>query len=238
VYVVGEVERPGAYDVSSLSTPLNAVFSAGGPTARGSLRVVRQFRGNQLVQEVDVYDLLLHGVRTGLEHVQSGDTVLVPPLGPEVTVDGMVRRPAIYEVHGEKNLAQVLELAGGVLTSGTLRHIDVERVQAHQGRTMLRLDLPEDNNQEAATKMLEAFVVQDGDKVKISPILPYADKMVFLDGHVFRPGKYAFRDGMKITCKTRGQDGFATSFPVGLLHPLQHAGLSRRTPNCPFARSR
>src|SRR6202162_5050834 len=33
--------------------------------------------------------------------------------------------------------------------------------------------------------------------------------------------------------KTRGQDGFATSFPVGLLHPLQHAGLSRRTPGCP-----
>src|ERR1039457_2271256 len=33
-------------------------------------------------------------------------------------------------------------------------------------------------------------------------------------------------------CKTRGQDGFATSFPVGLLHPLQHAGLSRRSPVC------
>src|ERR1035437_7137415 len=33
--------------------------------------------------------------------------------------------------------------------------------------------------------------------------------------------------------KTQGQDGFATSFPVGLLHPLQHAGLSRRTPSCP-----
>src|SRR5271157_1585596 len=29
--------------------------------------------------------------------------------------------------------------------------------------------------------------------------------------------------------KTRGQDGVAFSFPVGLLHPLQHAGLSRRT---------
>ena len=35
------------------------------------------------------------------------------------------------------------------------------------------------------------------------------------------------RDG---TRKTRGQDGFATSFPAGLLHPLQHAGLSRRSP--------
>src|SRR6266851_2853332 len=31
--------------------------------------------------------------------------------------------------------------------------------------------------------------------------------------------------------KTRGQDGFATSFPVGLFHPLQHAGLSRRSPD-------
>jgi len=199
IYVVGDVERAGAYDISSLSTPLNAVFMAGGPTSRGSLRTLRHYRGNTLVQEVDVYDLLLHGIRNGVERLQSGDTVLVPPLGGEITVEGMVRRPAIYELHGEKNLAEVLELAGGVLTSGTLRHVDVERVQAHESRTMLRLDIPENNNQESVAKALEDFAVQDGDKIKISPILPYADKTVYLEGHVFRPGKYAFRDGMLIT---------------------------------------
>lgn len=199
IYVVGDVERAGAYDVSSLSTPLNAVFIAGGPTSRGSLRTLRHYRGNRLVQEVDVYDLLLHGVRSGVERMQSGDTVLVPPLGAEITVEGMVRRPAIYEMHGEKSIAEVLELAGGVLTSGTLRHVDVERVQAHESRTMLRLDIPENNNQESVTKALEDFTVQDGDKIKISPILPYADKTVYLEGHVFRPGKYAFREGMLIT---------------------------------------
>jgi protein involved in polysaccharide export with SLBB domain len=199
VYVVGDVERAGAYDISSLSTPLNAVFIAGGPTSRGSLRTLRHYRGNTLVQEVDVYDLLLHGIRNGVERLQSGDTVLVPPLGGEITVEGMVRRPAIYELHGEKNLAEVLELSGGVLTSGTLRHVDVERVQAHESRTMLRLDIPENNNQESVAKALEDFAVQDGDKIKISPILPYADKTVYLEGHVFRPGKYAFRDGMLIT---------------------------------------
>src|ERR1035441_2627851 len=32
-----------------------------------------------------------------------------------------------------------------------------------------------------------------------------------------------------VSRKTRGQDGVAFSFPVGLLHPLQHAGLARRT---------
>jgi protein involved in polysaccharide export with SLBB domain len=206
IYVVGDVERAGAYDISSLSTPLNAVFMAGGPTSRGSLRTLRHYRGNQLVQEVDVYDLLLHGIRNGVERLQSGDTVLVPPLGGEITVEGMVRRPAIYEMHGEKNLAEVLELSGGVLTTGTLRHIDVERVQAHESRTMLRLDIPENNNQETISKALEAFAVQDGDKIKIAPILPYADKTVYLEGHVFRPGKYAFRDGMSITDLIKSYD--------------------------------
>lgn len=199
VYVTGDVMRPGAYDVSSLSTPLNAVFLAGGPTSQGSLRTILHKRGSTLVQQVDVYDLLLHGVRSDLQGLEPGDTVFVPPLATEVTVEGMVRRPAIYELNGEKNLAEVLELAGGVLPSGTLRHVDVERLQAHESRTMLRLDIPENNNEEAVNKALEDFSVQDGDKIKISPIIPYADKTVYLDGHVFRPGKYAYRDGMKVT---------------------------------------
>jgi protein involved in polysaccharide export with SLBB domain len=199
VYVVGDVQYPGAYDVSSMSTPLNALYEAGGPTSRGSLRTLKHMRGNQLVEQVDIYDLLLHGVHSNLQRLEAGDTLLVPPIGPEVAVEGMVRRPAIYELAGEKNLAQVLELAGGVLPSGTLRHVDVERVESHQSRTMLALDVPETNNEQAVTKALEDFKIQDGDKIKISPIIAFADKTVYLDGHVFRPGKYAYRDGMRVS---------------------------------------
>jgi protein involved in polysaccharide export with SLBB domain len=199
VYVVGDVERPGAYDVSSLSTPLNALFTAGGPTSGGSLRILRHYRGQQLIQEVDAYDLLLHGIRGDMQRLQAGDTIEVPPLSTEVAVEGMVRRPAIYELRDEKNLAEVLDLAGGVLPSGTLRHVDVERVQSHEGRSMLRLDIPETDNDASVTKALEDFAIQDGDKIKITPILPYADKTVYLDGHVSRPGKFAYRDGMKVT---------------------------------------
>src|SRR5580704_4845954 len=199
VYVTGDVERPGPYDVSSLSTPLNALYLAGGPTSEGSLRVVLHYRGKQLVQEVDLYDLLLHGVRGDVQRLQAGDTIQVPPLKGQVTIEGMVRRPAVYELNGEKDLAEALELAGGVLPSGTLRHVDVERVESHQDRTMLRLDIPETNSDASVNKALEDFVVQDGDKIKITPILPYADKTVYLDGHVSRPGKFAYTDGMKIT---------------------------------------
>lgn len=199
VYVVGDVERPGAYDVSSLSTPLNALYEAGGPTSKGSLRLVKHYRGNQLVENVDLYDLLLHGVRAGMQRLESGDTILVPPVGQQVTIQGMVRRPAIYELAGETTLAQVLELAGGVLPSGTLRHVDVERVEAHESRTMLAINIPENDDKASVTEALENFRIEDGDKVKISPILPFDHKTVYLDGHVFRPGKYAYSDGMKIT---------------------------------------
>lgn len=199
VYVVGEVESPGPYDISSLSTPLNALYAAGGPTSRGSLRHLRVYRGKDLVQEVDAYDLLLHGVHGDLARLQSGDTVQVPPMGAEVTVQGMVMHPAIYELASETTLAQALELAGGVLPSGTYRHIEVERVVAHQTHTMLQLDMPEGNDAQSINKALADFKVQDGDKVRISPIVPYSDKTVYLDGHVFHPGKYAYHDGMKVT---------------------------------------
>ena len=71
IYVVGDVQRPGAYDVSSLSTPMNALYAAGGPTAIGSLRILRHFRSKQLVGEVDLYYFLLHGMQ-GLRGVSAG----------------------------------------------------------------------------------------------------------------------------------------------------------------------
>jgi protein involved in polysaccharide export with SLBB domain len=206
VYVVGDVNNPGAYDVSALSTPLNAVLAAGGPSNQGSFRTFKHYRGKQLVQEIDSYDLILNGVRSDIRTLQSGDTVLIPPVGSEVTIEGMVRRPAIYELRGEKNLFQALTLAGGVLPTGTLRHVVVERIQAHQTRTMLSLDIPDSADDVASTKALQGFAVQGGDKIRISPILPYSEKTVFLDGHVFRPGKYPYRDGMRVTDLIKNYD--------------------------------
>jgi protein involved in polysaccharide export with SLBB domain len=199
VYVVGDVERPGAYAIRSLSTPLNALFYAGGPTSNGSLRILRHYRGKELVQDVDVYDLLLHGVKSGMQRLESGDTVLVPPIGAQITVEGMVRRPAIYELRAEKTLADMLELAGGILPSATLRHIEFQRLVAHEKRTMLSLDVSDVQDPEAVRRQLESFAIQNGDDVRIFPVAPYNQDAVYLEGHVLRPGKYSYRPGMKLT---------------------------------------
>jgi protein involved in polysaccharide export with SLBB domain len=199
VYEVGDVENAGAYDVSALSTPLNALFAAGGPTPRGSLRTLKHYRGNQLVQTVDVYDLLLHGVKADMQRLEDGDTILVPPIGAQVTVEGMVRRPAIYELRDEKNLASVLELAGGLLPTAALRHIEVQRIVVHEKQTMLNLDIPEAAESADVTKQLESFQIQDGDKIRIFPIAPYNQSVVYLEGHVLRPGRYSYRSDMRVT---------------------------------------
>jgi polysaccharide biosynthesis/export protein len=198
-YVVGDVVNPGAYDISSLSTPLNALFAAGGPTSRGSLRIAKHYRGNQLIQVVDLYDLLLHGVDGNMERLENGDTLLVPPIGPQVTVEGMVRRPAIYELNDEKDLDSVLNLAGGLLPTAALQHIEVQRTVAHEQQTMLSLDIPDQASSSDVAQKLSSFEIHDGDRIRLFPIAPYNQNAVYLEGHALRPGRYSYRADMRVT---------------------------------------
>jgi polysaccharide biosynthesis/export protein len=215
VYVVGDVASPGAYDISSLSTPLNALWAAGGVTSRGSLRLLRHSRGQQVVEQVDVYDLLLKGVRGDLQNLENGDTLLVPPVGAQVTVDGMVRRPAIYELRGETDLAQVLDLAGGVLPAAALRHIEVQRLDAHQKRTMFSVNLDDTSDPQAVHRQLAVFTVRDGDEIHIYPIAPYNSAEVYLQGRALRPGRYAYTSGMRVA-------DLVTSYHDLLPEPANH----------------
>lgn len=221
IYVVGEVQRPGAYDVSALSSPLSALYAAGGPTSRGSLRVLRQFRAKNLVREVDLYDLLLKGVRPESERLLPGDVLVVPPAVFEVTVDGMVHHPAIYELNGEQTLQQVLDLAGGVLPTASLKEIKVQRVVAHERRIMLDLQLSGEAGQ--LQRQLADFKVQPGDDVVVAQILPYSENTVFLQGHVYRPGMFPYREGMTAS-------DLLHSYQDVLPEPSDHAELVRLVP--------
>jgi protein involved in polysaccharide export with SLBB domain len=228
VYVVGDVQRPGAYDISSLSTPLNALYAAGGPTRVGSLRAVRHMRGNTVVREVDLYDFLLHGVRMDGERLEPGDTILVPAAGPQVAVTGMVKRPAIYEFKdGESKagvkLSDVLEEAGGVRVSAALAHIRVERIEADGHRSTLEVGLPEGSTVESAHARLDSFLVKDGDRVIVAPVLPYSESAIYLAGHVARPGKMAYREGMKLSDAIR-------SYQDLLPEPSDHGEIVRLMP--------
>src|SRR5262249_25877178 len=124
---------------------------------------------------------------------------LVPSLGPVVTVEGMVRRPAMYELHSEKTLEEALNLAGGILPAAALRHIEVQRLVAHEKRTMLSVEIGETTDPDAVDAKLRSFSVQDGDEIHIFPIAPYNSASIYLEGHVLRSGRYSYKPDMKLT---------------------------------------
>lgn len=192
VFVVGDVQRPGAYEISSLSTPVNALYAAGGPTAVGSLRVAEHWRGARLVESVDLYDFLLHGMRNGSARFESGDTLRVPPAGAQVAITGAAKRPAIYELRGgEDTLAAVIEDSGGLTAAAALDHITIERIDAHKNREVETVP-------DGGETSFKNFMVRDGDRIFVGTILPYSEQAVYLEGHVARPGKLAFHEGMRL----------------------------------------
>jgi protein involved in polysaccharide export with SLBB domain len=193
IYVVGDVQRAGAYEISSLASPLSALFAAGGPTAVGSLRILKHYRGKRLIGTVDLYDFLLLGMRENEDRLQSGDTLVVPPAGPQVAIWGAVKRPAIYELKAETTLAALLEDAGGITVSASLEHISVERIDANLHRETISIGSVAQDH-----KALSAFEVRDGDRIHIAPIAPYSERVVYLEGHVVRPGRHPYHDGMRL----------------------------------------
>jgi len=114
VFILGEAEKPGSYTVSGLSTMTNALFVSGGVKKIGSLRNIQLKRNGQLITTLDLYDLLLRGDTSNDRQLLPGDVIFIPPIGRTVSVDGAVRRPAIYELKSENTVAQAVNIAGGL----------------------------------------------------------------------------------------------------------------------------
>ena len=224
VYVVGDVQRPGGYDISSLATPLSALYAAGGPTSIGSLRVVRHYRGQKLIEDVDLYDFLLHGIRNGSARFESGDTLLVPPAGAQVAISGSIKRPAIYELKaGESTLASVMRNAGGFTAAASLGHITIERIDANRQRETITLKVAGEESSQSYQQAIAAFQVKDGDRIRIAPILPYSQRAIYLEGHVVRPGRLPYTDGMRLS-------DVLQSYQDMLPEPATHGEIVRLVP--------
>ena len=192
VFVLGDVERPGSYVVTGMSTMMNALFVGGGVSEAGSLRNVQLKRGGRTVQTLDVYDLLLRGDSSRDARLQSNDVLFVPPRGATVAVAGEVQRPAIYEIAGERTVDEVVRLAGGLTATAFPASARIERIDTSGGRAVHSLDVESAAGRKAG--------VQNGDRLTIDP-LP-ADVLtdhVTLAGHVQRPGPYEWRPGMRLT---------------------------------------
>jgi len=195
IFAVGEVANPGSIPVSSLSTVINALSMAGGPTRNGSLRNIRLMRDGKLVSEIDLYDMFLSGNSGKDIRLQNGDTIFVPVIGPVVAVAGEVKRPAIYEMKNKTSLADAIRMAGGISANGDSGRIQIERVAKNSNKIVLDYHAKDGDIDGSFANV----TIMDRDMVKVYPVQEAVRDVVVLRGNVTRPGEYQFRKGMRVT---------------------------------------
>jgi len=199
VFVTGDVLRAGAYQISATGTVLTALYAAGGPTASGSFRRVDVRRGAKLIDSVDVYDYLLHGVTPSSARLESGDVIFVPPRGGIVKVNGRVLRPAIYEIKPQETLQDVIAAAGGFDANAIQSRIQIFRTLPPQARRDGRDRVVIDVSQEQPTDAAPAFPVAAGDSIVVFEVARRLRNYVTVRGNVVVEGPVGFTPGMKLS---------------------------------------
>jgi len=200
VFLLGDVNNPGSYVVSGLSTISNALFVSGGVSKQGSLRHIILKRAGKKITELDLYDFLLKGDSSRDLRLLPGDVVFVPPIGGVVAVAGEVTRPGIYELKNTKarnDITDILKLAGGSLASADLKHVQIDRLTAGGDRTLVDLNILEAGRSTG---------VKDGDIVLVYSVPGLESDTVQLTGHIKRPGTFGFKKGMKLSDLIRSYD--------------------------------
>ncbi|MGE5522829.1 MAG: SLBB domain-containing protein [Rhodospirillaceae bacterium] len=189
IFVVGHAARPGAYTVSSLSTLVNALFASGGPTTKGSMRSIQLKRGDKLVTEFDMYDLLLRGNKSKDAQLLPGDVIYIPPIGKLAAISGSVNNPAIYELKGNTELGGLIDLAGGLAATADGQKVTVERIIDRKSRHVEEYRLDKDGL---------AHGLRDGDLVQVLPLSPRFDNAITVKGNVAVPARHPWRPGITV----------------------------------------
>ncbi len=207
VYVIGNVERPAAYTVSSLATALTALYFAGGPTRDGSFRNVILNRGDSTVAHIDLYDYLLKGKAGGDLRLEQGDIVYVPMARKRVQLEGAVKRPGIYELDAGEGLADAIRYAGGLQANAELRRVQIQRIlppsERTPGRDRALMDVPVTGLLAGSDSLVETpsgarVPLVDGDEITVFAVLGDTRNQVTVSGGVWRPGTYAASDSTRL----------------------------------------
>ena len=214
VTIIG-AQRSGNYNVSSLSTILNALTEAGGPNDIGSYRNIELIRNNKLFKKIDLYAFMQNGDQSQNMGLKDRDVIRVPAYKGRVEIKGQVKRPGIFEITSStENFNQFLQYAGGFDDTAYTAWVKV--IQKNDKEKVVK---------DLSATAFASYQPQGGDVIQISKILDRFQNRVKLSGAVFRPDVYELTDGMRISDLIQKADGLKEDAYLG------RAQLIRLKPN-------
>lgn len=179
VQVLGEVNVPGTYTLSAMSSAFNALYAAGGINSIGTLRDIKVYRQGRQISTIDVYDYMLNGNSRGDVRLCDNDIIIVGPYDALVCVRGKVKRPMYYEMKKNESLSTILKYTGGFTGDAYKKSIRLTRKNGaeYSIHTVGEFDW-------------NGFLVTDGDSIFVDSVIARYSNMVEIKGAVFHEGMY------------------------------------------------
>jgi protein involved in polysaccharide export with SLBB domain len=196
VNIIGEVKVPGTYSLSALSSVLNALYAAGGPTKKGTFRKIKIVRGGNNVASFDIYKYLVDGDEVGNVLLRDQDVLIVSPYLNKVEVRGNVKRPGVFELKEGETIKDLERYFSGFTADAYKNRLLVERVNGTQ-KEMSEINASNQND----------FVLQDGDKVRVGSIINRFENRVSIEGAVYRPGNYELTKNLRLSALIEKAEG-------------------------------
>jgi protein involved in polysaccharide export with SLBB domain len=187
VNIIGEVEKPGTYSLSSLSTVLNALYASGGPNVNGTFRNVRLVRNGDETIYFDLYQYLISGVQTGNVTLRDQDVIIIEPYLSRIAINGQVKRDGFFELKDGETLDDLLKYTSGFTSSAYKDVLLLKRIEGDRKKIV-----------EINTINSTSEILKDGDEITVRSIIDEVQNKVEIVGVVYRPGVYEFKEGMTV----------------------------------------
>ena len=173
VFVWGSVQTPGYHTLTSLNRLVEALGVAGGTQASGSRRRI-EVHSETGVSTYDLVAFVALGDESQNPYIHPGDRVFVPTAAAAMEVRGAVVRPGTYELVGGESMADVLQLAGGLLPTAQTESTSLSRLDENGEYTFVpRSDVP-----------LAEIAVVSGDVITI-PASTTSTDLVVVEGAIY-----------------------------------------------------
>ncbi|ATG58425.1 MULTISPECIES: SLBB domain-containing protein [Pseudoalteromonas] len=225
VYIMGEVQKPGAYEAADSTNFLDILANAGGPTRFAETRHIKILtpEGESILFDLQGYSEGM--VTTKVPDLNPGDVIFVPektdvnekswlkiPTKRAIKIIGAITSPGRYEWSDEMDFTDLLAHAGGPTKGANINDIKILR----NGDVTQRFDLekytitdgetPLPNLVAGDTVIVEELPVDPADN-KSQWIRQESSKSIYIMGQVGSPGRYSFNENMHFIDILAAADG-------------------------------
>lgn len=212
VHVLGEVKNPGTYRLNTSMRVTDALTRASGLKPLGSERFIELRKaGEKRGRVLDLFAYKTYGDLAQNPYLQDNDAIYVPLKQTVVEIEGPVKRPGVFELKNEKNIRDMLKLAGGFTVGMNPKEsLKVIRYSGYDQKKIFDVQ-----NSEIEMKN---FTIEDGDVIVVphkflseakfdynlkrlpndNIYYPTSESRIFVIGAVRIPGAFEFNQNYSL----------------------------------------